>query len=384
MKKRILFVDDEPNVLQGMKRMLRSLREDWDLNFANSGAEALELMKLNPVDVLVTDMKMPSMTGADLVNETLQQHPKTIRIILSGYSDQDLILQSICATHQFLAKPCDPPALLAALERAKNTEKLLSDPSLCELLGKMKQVPSIPQLYKDIHEQLKDKNASIQTIGAIIAQDIGMTASILKLVNSAFFGLPQKISHPTEAVNYLGLEIIRSLVLVHNFFEDFKEPSLQPFVDSLWQHSFKTAEDAYKLAKLEQCDTQIQEQAYSSGLLHDIGRLILTYNFPEAYQQILKTLQDENITITEAEKNIIGASHTEIGSYLIGLWGLPLSIVESISFHHSPEQSADTEFTPLAATHIAAMHHQDLTISKEYLEQIGLSERLPIWLETLN
>src|SRR5256885_11774657 len=115
---RILFVDDEPKVTEGLHRMLRSMRREWEMTFATSGAEALEKLSAKPFDVVVSDMRMPGMDGCQLLTEVMRRHPQVVRIILSGYSDKETIMRSIGLAHHYLSKPCDAETLKETIRRA--------------------------------------------------------------------------------------------------------------------------------------------------------------------------------------------------------------------------------------------------------------------------
>ena len=228
-KKRILFVDDEPLILQALQRMLRSMRDEWEMEFAEGGGQALERMAQIHFDVVVSDMRMPGMNGADLLAEVMKRHPHTVRIILSGHADKELILKCIGSTHQYLAKPCDAEALKATVRRASAVETRLKDETLRKLVGSMDRLPSIPTLYTEILDALRDPEVSLEAIGEIVGKDPAMTAKILKLVNSAFFGLRRQIASSTQAANFLGLDTIRSLVLSINAFSQFEAVQYETF-----------------------------------------------------------------------------------------------------------------------------------------------------------
>ena len=169
MKKRILFVDDETMILQGLERTLRPLRNEWEMAFANSGPRALDLMNQAPFDVVISDMRMPGMNGAELLTEVLKKFPKTVRLILSGHADRDLVLKCVGSTHQYLSKPCNPDELKSAIRRAGNLDQSLRDKSLGQLISRMDRLPSIPSLYVAIVEKLQDPDCGISDIGDIVA-----------------------------------------------------------------------------------------------------------------------------------------------------------------------------------------------------------------------
>ena len=381
MKKRILFVDDEAMVLQGLQRMLRPMREEWEMEFLDSGAKALESMARAPFDVVVSDMRMPGMNGAELLSRVMQQYPKTVRLILSGHADQELILKCVGSTHQFLSKPCDPEAIKAIVRRASATVDALESDTLKRLVSRMDRLPSIPSLYSEIVEALHDPDVSMETVGGIIAKDIAMTAQILKLVNSAFFGLRRRVSSPAEAANYLGLDTLRSLVLSINTFSQYESVKIEGFsFFALWTHSLDTGAAAKAIAKMEDSDSKLADESFVAGLLHDTGKIVLAANFSDSYAEVLRLMRSEGLGQSESEQRIFGASHADVGGYLLGLWGLPVPVVEAIAFHHRPSIAMENRFSPLTAVHAAnALVQLTSAVDVPYLTALGLASRVPEW-----
>ncbi len=392
MKKRILFVDDEALVLQGLQRMLRPMREEWEMEFLDSGAKALERMAVSPFDVVVSDMRMPGMNGAELLSRVMQQYPQTVRLILSGHADKELILKCVGSTHQFLAKPSDPEAIKAVVRRASATDDAMQNDTLKRLVAKMDRLPSIPSLYTEIVEALHDPEVALETVGNIIAKDIAMTAQILKLVNSAFFGLRRQVSSPAEAANYLGLDTIRSLVLSINAFSQYDSVKIEGFsFAALWTHSLDTGAAAKAVAQLEDADRKLADEAFVAGLLHDTGKIVLAANYADQYGEVMKLMQNDGLEQCQAEQRVFGATHANVGGYLLGLWGLPVPVVEAIAFHHRPSDAVEKTFCPLTAVHVAnALLHETAGTSATspnprldaaYLTALGLTGRWPAWQE---
>lgn len=390
--KQLLFVDDEPNLLDGLKRSLRPMREEWNMTFVNSGAEALQALEQAPIDVIVSDMRMPAMDGAQLLNEVRKRFPQVVRIILSGQSDKELIYQSIAATHQYLDKPCETELLKATVMRACALRDLLGNEALRTLVTGMRQIPSQPTLYAEIRKEAESKTASITAIGAIISKDMGMTAKILQLVNSAYFGLRSTVSTPEQAVNLLGLDTVQALVLTVQVFSQFSSTPGSAFsIDRLWEASTKTGAIARAIAKAEQAPALMIEQTYTAGLLHDVGTLVFASNSFERYVAMLKTSQENGIPVWEGERQEFGASHAEVGAYLLGIWGLGDPIVEAVAFHHRPSDCMGKTFSPLLAVHVANALHEELLqpttgdaisqIDACYLESLHMTDRLPRWRE---
>lgn len=393
MKKSILFVDDEAYVLEGLQRMLRPMRNDWDMVFVNGGAEALEFMAGTPVDVVVADMRMPGMNGAELLNEVMKRHPQTVRLILSGHADKDLIMQCVGTTHQYLSKPCESEALKAAVQRASALGASLQNEHLKKLVGRMDRLPSLPSLYVEIVEKLRQPETMIEDIANVIARDIGMSAKILKLVNSAFFGLQQHISNLDDAVAYLGLNTIKTLVLCINAFSQYEGVKIPGFtLESLWQHSMAVAALARKISRLESTDRNQAEEAFVSGMLHDTGRLILAANDTDSYLKALALAEEQAIPVFQAEEIVFGANHASVGGYLLGLWGLPVPVVEAIALHHHPGESTIKVFCSLTAVHVADALIQGASrvvsektppapMDEAYLSELGLADHMESWKE---
>ena len=392
MMKQLLFVDDESKLLDGLKRSLHSMRHEWNMTFVTSGAEALKALEQAPFDVVISDMRMPGMDGAQLLTEVQQRYPQIVRIVLSGQSDQEMIYQSIGATHRYLAKPCESEMLKTVVLRACTLRELLANDSLRGLVTGMQQIPSQPTLYAEVRREAESKTASLKAIGAIISKDLGMTAKILQLVNSAYFGFYGRVATAEQAVNLLGVDTVQALVLTVHAFSHFASTQGSQFnIGHLWEASTQTGVIARAIAKAEQAPTLMIDEAYTAGMLHDVGMLVLAANLPTRYDVLLKTAHERSIPIWEAERQELGATHADVGAYLLGLWGLGDPIVEAVAFHHHPSDCVETSFSPLTAVHVANVLQQELyqqkigdvqsQIDLIYLDRLHMTDRLPHWRE---
>jgi HD-like signal output (HDOD) protein len=390
MNTRILFVDDESRVLEGLKRMLHNMRNQWDMAFVESGEKALELLSKESFDVIISDMRMPGMNGADLLNKVMKCYPKMARFILSGRSDQHLILNCVGSAHQYLSKPCDPRKLKAALARASSLRDLLANERLAELASQLQSLPSLPTVYIQLLQEMQSPDASIAEIGRIISADIGMSAKILQLVNSAFFGLPRRVSSPAQAASLLGVETIRGMMLSIHVFSVFQQKELSAFsLTELWNHSAMVGTFARKIAKLERCDDKCLGDNYIAGLLHDIGKLVLAYTLPDQYARALEIARTDPAALAQAETETLGLTHAEIGAYLLGLWAFPDHVVEAAAYHHRPSECAVEGFSPLLAVHVAdALDHELNTDNRpgtsqgldfDYISNRGFAQRVGTW-----
>lgn len=390
MALKILFVDDEPNVLQALRRMLRPMRMEWTMHFCSEAREALELLAQEPVDVVVSDMRMPGIDGAQFLLEVRKRHPDIIRIALSGYSEQDLVLRAVRAAHQYLAKPCDAEKLRSTIERVKTLRTLLDEKPLRALVSSVDTLPSLPALYQKIMEELESEDPSIKRVGEIIARDVGMTAKILQLVNSAFFGLSRHVSSPEQAVVLLGLNIIKTLVISTQIFTEFQAKGLPPDrMDRLWTHSLNTAVCAKTVAQQAGADPMIVDDAFMAGMLHDVGKLILWQALPDQVAEVDKRCEGTGEPEWKSEHALVSTTHAEFGAYLLGVWGLPDNIVEAVAFHHFPGRCPHREFSALTAVHAAdvltyAIHggppyQGPNLVDAAYLDQLQCLNRLKEW-----
>ena len=389
--KRVLFVDDEPNVLRGLRRMMHSLRNEWEMYFVESGQKALDLLSSNRFDVIVSDMKMPVMNGAELLSIVREKYPHMIRIILSGYSDQDLLLKTVRPAHQFLTKPCDAQRIKTTVQRASKTQSVLASLNVKKVITGIDSLPSLPALYNEIVQKLHQDNISAKEIAGIIQKDMGMTTQILKLVNSSFFGFFKKISNPVQAVSLLGLDTIKTLVLSHKIFSalKFDRKDLVSF-EQLWEHSTLTAVFSRHIARsIDKNDKAFIEDAFMTGFLHDIGILILASKLTEEYEKVLKHTLNSDQELWKTEYELMGTSHAEIGAYLLSLWGFSENIIEAILYHHQVKIFGDEPKSLIFVVHLAdafslhlnpALNKKGLArLNQNYLKALDLYDKAKIW-----
>ena len=390
--KRILFVDDEPRLLEGLQRMLHAQRTQWEMAFANSGAEALALLAASPFDVVVTDMRMPVMDGAQLLGRVREKYPNVIRIVLSGYFETEAALRAVPVAHQFLAKPCEPEKLRQAIERTCDLIAILPDEAVRRVVGAIGQLPSLPRTCASLMAALQKPDVPLEEIGRIIEQDVGITAKVLQLVNSAFFGLVREIPTVRMAVSYLGLETLKHLVLSAEIFRTFHPKRTIPgfSLEDLQDHSRLAARIAGRLP----APKDVLSAAVVAAVLHDTGKLVLATRMPQQFEQALRVSLKDGRPVYVVEHELMGTGHAEIGAYLLGLWGLPSSVVNAVCRHHQPPipETAGAGLDVLSITHIADALANDGARGKpgdappgysllnlEYLTRLGIADQLAGW-----
>ncbi|HEY1499044.1 MAG TPA: response regulator [Acidobacteriaceae bacterium] len=389
MLKRLLFVDDDPLVLAGLRRALHDMRLEWDMQFAPGALAALDALQKEPFDAVITDMRMPSMDGAQLLDRVKDRYPEVVRIILSGQSEKEAVLRSIAPAHQYLAKPCDIRELKARLHQAFASRDLVRNPSIAANIARLRSIPSLPAIYTELTNALRSEMTSLGQIEQIIAKDIGMATKILQLANSAFIGVHGRVSSLRQAVSLIGIETVRTLTLsIHVFSQFDRKSAVASHLPALWDHSVSVAAIAQRIAAAETGSKSLAEECFATGLLHDAGKIVLLAEKPKEYAEIISQTKNDPCSIESLEIAALGCSHAQLGAYLMSMWGLPASLVHAVAFHHCPSQAMETRFSPLTAVHCAdalslAPTPDDpafpIPVDEIYLARLNLSGKMTEW-----
>lgn len=347
--KRVLFVDDDENILQALRNLFRRDRARWEISYALGGEAAMAEMNARPADVVVSDMRMPGMDGAALLGWIQREHPAATRIILSGHADRAAILSAIPVTHQFLPKPCEPQKLRAMVERTFNLQRLLRSEPLRAAISRLDALPPAPRTYLAITAAMLDPRCGLADIADIVEQDASLSAKTLQLVNSAFFNLPQPTASVRQAVTYLGLEQLKGAALSAYVFGH-----LPPLVAGLsFDDVQRQGAVAARLARQLLSDPERREQAFTAAIVHDVGLIALAVGQPRVFEEIVQHATEPGVSLRAAEEAALGVSHAEIGGYLLGVWGLPMPVVEAVCYHQRPSAAGDAPLPVLAAVHAA-------------------------------
>ncbi len=351
--KRILFVDDESKILDGLQRMLHADRKRWDMEFAVGGEAALQACEKASFDVVISDMRMPGMDGATLLGHIRDRYPSTARIILSGYSEVTLVARSVHVAHRFLAKPCDASQLRSMIERVCTLQDVLCTPEIRAVIGTVGELPSLSTSYNALTQALSRPDTSISQVADILEHDVAMSAKVLQLVNSAFFGLAQTVTSLQSAASYLGMETIKNLVLVSEAFRVFVPDARIP--QSVFEAIQLQAQRTAAIAVVLPLEPKLRDVIVLSALLQDVGRLVLASKMPDKFCSVVERARERGCEPFQAEEEMLGTSHAEIGAYLLGLWGLPNLAVEAIAHHHHPDRIPHSGFDSSIALYTAAL-----------------------------
>ncbi len=384
---RVMFVDDEPQILKGIIRMLDGEGCEWDIETAVGGAEALAILADLHVDVMVSEMKMQGMDGAQLFDEVSKIYPSTVRIVLSAESDKKAVFRAVSPMHQYLSKPCEADQLRETIARSCSLRDILKSTESHEIIGRISSLPSLPDIYQKVVAEIESENGSIANVGQLVARDPAMTAKLMQLANSTIFGLRTKVSSPGQAAAMIGMDALQSLILSVAVFQTFSKANVKGCgIESLSNHCFRVGSLCKHIAELERLDKETVGEAYTAGLLHDVGKLVLATNAPNELSAAIEKSKTEKISLVEAEQQLFGLSHDGIGGYLLSIWGLPQSIVEGIAFHHSPDRCMGESLTVPGIVYIANYisrnrENEQQARFEKFLSDLGLSHRLEKWLD---
>lgn len=388
----VLFVDDESNVLRGLRRMLADKRDVWSMRFVDSGMAALEALEAAPADVVVTDMRMPGMDGAKLLAQVRDRHPGTVRIVLSGYAEQEAVLRTIGPSHQYLAKPCTADQLTKAIARSLQLREIVADDGVRAMVSGLTKVPALPGVFRELMALLQSDDASPGKVADIIAADVGLVSQLLRVTNSAYFSLPSRATTPRQAILFLGLDTVKALIMMAGIFQQFEgDPEAAQVLRTLGDRSLMIGQLARAIADAEGYDNATADAALTSGLLAHVGTLTLAGNHPRRFRQVGGLIDKDRLSVIEAERRVFGADHAAIGAYLLGLWGFRHAIVEAVAFHHTPSAAHVLEPGATTAVHIAqhlvrvnqrddlSDERSEQSLDNAYLDDLRLRGRMKAW-----
>jgi HD-like signal output (HDOD) protein/CheY-like chemotaxis protein len=394
MKKRICFAGFNDAEVEALQPELSSVSSSWECVFCKDGPSALETMAQGPCAAMVADLRMQGMSGVGLLQLIAGDFPHTLRFALGDVTDREAVVTNIGSPHQFISRPWRLTELVVLVERSLALDAWLSSDKLRKFVPQLGRLPGLPATYFEVLKRAESPNSSVEEIGQIISRDPALTARVLQTVNSAAAAMGEKITNPVEAVSVLGMDTVKSLVLCLQVFN--QSAATLPTgitLDDLWRHSFAVAQLSRKITLLQTSNTRMASDAFTAGLLHRVGQIVLTTNLAKEYAEIVRVSREENQLLHEVEKARLGLTSAQIGAYLLGLWGMPLTLIEADALYNEPELVTAREFSLLTAVHVANVLAQEerpladkvpvSKLSREYLKALKLPEKSEAWKKAL-
>lgn len=386
---RLLFVGVGADWFRSMETDLAWLEPKWGCQLANSAALAADALRDNFFHAVVIN---GSVALEPVLDAALREQSATlVRLVLGQGNDKAEVARWNAAGLSLLPQTTDGAVLAAHINRAILVQEWMAGQGMKKLLGQCRKLPAMPSLYARVTAELASATGSIDVVAQQIAQDPVMTAKLLQVVNSAFFALGREVTNATEAVMFLGAERTRSLILLAGVFTQFESVKCPGFsTEQIWNHSLQVANLARAVAMAETKNAKLAEAAFTAGLVHDMGKLILAANVPVMCQAVEQIHANKQVTQREAELQVLGTTHAELAACLMGNWGLPLPVLKAVAWHHAPTRATDPGFSLLTAVHAANVFAYELgcgtggsalpeQFDHAYLEQIGLGDRRNDW-----
>lgn len=383
----ILFVDRAPKSLTEIYRLLRA-EEPWDVVIAESVDEMLALIEAAMFDVVALDLGLLPPGDGTVLRQVQERQPQTVRIVLADEGEQANTLRTMPLVHQFLRRGSPPEVLYEVICRAQALQSLLDDALLRRVVGEVGGLPAVPSVYRALTAVLESPDASLAQVAALVEQDMALAARVLQMVNSAFFGLPQRMTRIEQAVSYLGLNLLRGLVLSDEVVRALDATRLPDLPLAVLQ---RRGWLAAALARRMLPRAGAAETAFLGALLHDIGELVLAVRLPAVHLAAGEQARAQLLPREAAERRELGVTHAELGAYLLGLWDLPSPIVEAVAHHHAPWRVTQHAFDVLGAVYVAGALAQEAVptgdpawdiaepLDLEYLAALGVLDRLIEW-----
>jgi len=364
----ILFVDDEPNILKSLRRLF--MEEDWNLLFATSGAEGLEVLEQEEVDLVVSDFRMPEMDGMAFLAQVRERYPKVVRLFLSGYADKQSVAEAMalgCA-QQIVSKPWEEQELRQVLEKCLRQSRAQRDksPDLQTLINNIPALPTLPAVFLELRQALANREAvNLDAVAEIVGRDVSMSSTLLRWANSALFGQRSRVETVKRALVVLGTDIVEGLLLSKSVHDTLQPPAVPGFdLEAFQTHSLGCAVLARELARRQpEATVEYIARAFTAGMLHDLGKLVEAQFFTEPFTRAVAEARQQGGLLLEAEKEAIGYDHAEFGGYLAAWWNLPPFLVMSARWHHDPDKST-TERHIVSLVHVANALVQDFGVGQ--------------------
>jgi HD-like signal output (HDOD) protein len=351
---RLVLTDNEHHVAAEHRRALRTVRPDWDVVLTSNAFEAVAAMEASPADVFISELGKSPLEGVALFETVKERWPATVRIALSEFAEKSVALRLERSVHRFLHKPCDTFMLAMLIERSSTLRAVVDDPAVLAAIGGLESIPRPPVTVQALEKVLADPDAGVIAVAAVINRDASLTARLLRVVNSSFFGVGRQVTRVDAAVNFMGVSLVRAIALADGATRSFAVSPDVLDLDEWNTHAVRVATSAREIA-LAICpqDRSLADEAFLAGLLHDVGQVVMAGVAPAEWKAIESAAAREHLPLNDVERRAGRVSHALVGAYLLSLWGLPSSVVEAVAFHHTPERLAGTMFDAATAVHIA-------------------------------
>ncbi len=344
----VLIVSPQVDIAQQLRASLTSFGSEWNLQHVSEPAKAQAMMQDKEPEVLMVEIGS-NVQGLQLLRRARENQPGTTRFMILP-EDSEPQGYALELAHRHLNLPLDANAFIQAVGSMEKLRAMLNDPILKDRIGKIDKLPTPPELYFAITKALSDPSASMDEIARLITGDPLLAAKVLRVSNSAYFARGRPIADLRSAVTRLGLQVVRRVVLAAEVFPDASSNKQK----EIQQRALRASMLATRMLNGATADL-----AATAALLAEIGRLLPGFS--------------------EEAEPAQGPGYAEAGAWLLGLWGLPMPIVEGVIFHRDPSRSQQHGLWIPGAVHIAQAISGSFELNHDYVESVGLTHRIDEW-----
>lgn len=347
---RLLFVHDDARLAERVQRHMAQRVPDWEFMASGTVPDAWRIVEEWRPHAVAALAKPPDLDGIELLARVQHAWPGTVRVVLGADEDAEHGLRSLRIAHRAVPEPVEPAALLEVLRRMVLLADLVGRPGVREMLGRIGSLPAVPSVYTRLSRRLADSNASVFELGELVAMDSVLATQVLRMANSAYFGRHAPVTKIEAAAARLGTRLLRSLVLSAEVYGRFPvSPFMAERLEALQAHASLVA----RIASSIEPAAAWKDDAFTAGLLHDVGKLLLAAHVPDVHASIVREAERTRRTEHEVEWQRLGVHHGTLGACLLGMWGLPSVILEAVHEHHDPVRELPTPLTPSLAVALA-------------------------------
>lgn len=351
---RLVLLDNEHHIADAHRRALRTVRPEWKVVLAANPDAALEALAAEPTDVFIAELGRAPSDGTSLFEAVRDRWPATVRIALSEFAEKNVAVRLERSVHRFLHKPCDTYMLAMLIERSSTLREIVNDPAVVSAIGGLDAIPRPPVTVQALEKVLADPDAGVIAVATVVSRDASLTARVLRVVNSSFFGVGRQVTRVDAAVNFMGVSLVRAITMADGATRSFTVAPDVLDLDEWNMHAVRVAACARDIA-LAMCpqDRSLADEAFLAGLMHDVGQVVLAGVAPRVWKELERQTVADGLSLDQVEIRNGRVSHALVGAYLLSLWGLPSSVVEAVAFHHTPERLAGHMFDAAIAVHVA-------------------------------
>lgn len=385
----LLVVGGAESLAGELRRLAQHSQHGWSVERCDSGQGAYATLDTKRIAAIVAHDRLPDVQTLAFLEQVRKTHPNVARLVNAPSTAPEAVMLSMKVAHaasQVGVGHKGVSELLDAVERTSRVQHRIHSDQVRSVTNGLDRLPAVPSTYFELVRLAGRSDVSVQDVSNVIERDPVMCVKILQLVNSAFFGMTRRVAAIQQAVSMLGIDLLKGMVLSAHVFATFEAQKAGGFSLELFQ---KYSIGVARLAKAIAPQNRSTEAVFTTGLVHDIGKMILAIRFPEKFAAINQCVAETGAAVQEVERAYLGTTHSEVGAAMLDMWGLPWPVIEAVAYHHCPfELSAGLtgDFSLLAAIHAADALKGIYTcgepverLDTRFLETVGFGDQVSQW-----